>query len=275
MSEYIPTNALDRALMALQRSPAATADFYRELSEGELWFLVRFHPEIEGEVLEIKNGSPLPFAILEDQAGAVVPLFSSEARLDEGLKRGRVPERTFAAAAMPAKQVLEILGKANLRAVVNKSCGTGQIVIPANLMRDLANGRVFQPNPVQAQQRGRLKIINPADYPTNLIQPVFEFMRRHAKFRAAWVFDSSPLVKQPVPGRCYQLLFLMAPRDEGLFNDLNIAIQAARAPDDDVGLGLLDETDTGYIGQLFQKARPFFVAPDYPAPSGPATGAAP
>jgi hypothetical protein len=269
MSDFIPTNELDRALMAVQRSDAAWPDVYRQLIEGELWFLVKYHPEIEGEVLELKNGSPLPFALLADKEGAVVPLFSSEARLEEGLKKGRVPARTFSAGSMPAQQVLAILGQTKLRAVINKSCGTGQIIIPPDLMRDLASGKALAPLPLgqERHKKGVLKIINPADYPTDLIQPVFEFMRRHAGFRVAWIFDSSKVVDKPVAGRCYQFLFVMQPRDEVIFHDLNMTIQAARAAADEVGLGLLDETDENYIAKLFRQAPPFFKAPDYRPPN--------
>jgi hypothetical protein len=42
-----------------------------------------------------------------------------------------VPPRTYTAAAMPAVQMLEILGKAELRAVINKTCAT--IVFPSVL----------------------------------------------------------------------------------------------------------------------------------------------
>src|SRR5437867_3418261 len=120
MSNSTPMNNLDRAIMAVQRSKSSLPEFYRQLVAGELWFLVPYHPEIEGELLELKQGSPLPFASLTDQQGEVVPLFSSEARLDEGLEKGRVSARTYSAGSLPAIQVLEILGKAGLRAVINK-----------------------------------------------------------------------------------------------------------------------------------------------------------
>src|SRR5690349_20173167 len=136
MSDFIPMNELDRAIMAVGRTRAGMADLYRLLVQGELWFLVRYHPEIEGEVLKLENGSPLPFAMLADAQGGIVPLFSSEARVEEGLEKGRVPPRTYTAGTMPAVQVLEILGKAGLRAVVNKSCATGELVLPPDLMRD-------------------------------------------------------------------------------------------------------------------------------------------
>ena len=198
MSGSIPMNELDCAIKAMQRSQAHFPDFCRELSAGELWFLAPFHPEVEGKLLELKNGSPFPFAMVQDQMGEVVPLFSSEARLQEGLEQGRVPGRRYSAGSLPAIRLLEILGQSNLRAVVNKGCATGELTIPADLMRDLADGSALKPSPDKGPKRGRLKILNPADYPTNVIQPVFEFIRRQKNFRLAWVFDAALCVDPPV-----------------------------------------------------------------------------
>ena len=43
--------------------------------------------------------------------------------------------------------------------------------------------------PVGHTEHGKCNIVNPADYPTHLIQPAFEIMRRHKNFRAAWVLS--------------------------------------------------------------------------------------
>jgi hypothetical protein len=266
MSNFIPANDLDRAIVAVQRSKAGLPELYRQLAAGELWFLIPYHPEIEGELLELKNGSPLPFASLTDQQGEVVPLFSSEARLEEALDNGRVPARTYSVGSMPAVQVLEILGKVGLRAVINKSCATGQVLIPPNLMRDLADGSALAPMPLGERQHGKAKILNPADYPTDLIQPVFELLRLHRNFRAAWVFGGTEAKAQPEKGRSYQLLILMQPRDAVIFHDLSMVVAGLRPKVHELGVGLIDEKDLDSIKQLFRKAAPFYTAADYTRP---------
>ncbi len=259
--------------MAVARSRAAMPDFFRELTKGDLWFLIRRHPELEGEAIELKEGSPLPFAMLEDAQGAVVPIFSSEARLEEGLKKGRVPPRTYSAATMPAVQVLEILGKAELRAVINKSCATGEMTIPPNLMRDLVDGTALRPLPTGERQHGTVRKLDPADYPTNLIHAAFEVMRRHRNFRAAWIFRPGGGEPEPVNGHRYQLLFRMDPRDERVFHDLSLVVHASVGKTDQVRLGLLDETDTAFIARMFRAAHPFYVAADCHPPQPGSLGA--
>jgi SseB protein N-terminal domain/SseB protein C-terminal domain len=267
VNRFVPSNDLDRALAALRRSRSATPEFYRQLATGDLWFLVRYHPELENEDMQIQGGSPLPFVVLQDEAGEVVPLFSSEERLEEGLENGKVPPRTYLAGSMAARQVLEILGATELRAIVNKSCATGSVVIPPDLMRDLANGTALKSSSLDRPTVEKvLSRLDPADYPTNLIQPVFEHMRRHANFRAAWVFGPPKGAGDAEGKPVYQLTILMEPRDEALFHDFNLVAQAAKGKACEVELSLLDETDATEIARLFRQAQPFYVAADYGRP---------
>ena len=143
MSDSIPLNDLDRTIIALRKSKAPLPEFMRNLGEGELWFLIPWHPEVEDTDMELKNGMPLPFSMLQDKEGAVVPLFSSFERAQEAMEKHQIPERTYSIAAMQAMAVLQVLGYAKLRAVVNKGCKTGEVTIGPDLMRDVANGSAF------------------------------------------------------------------------------------------------------------------------------------
>lgn len=206
----------------------------------------------------------MPFVRLQTERGVVVPVYSSEARVAEGLKQGKVPPRTYMAAMMPAVQALEILGKLNLPMTVNKGCATGDVTLPPNLLRDLADGTALQPLGTGGEKSEQLTLekINPADYPTDLLQPVFEFFRQHRSFRAAWIFSRAS-GGHPAPAhRPYYLLVLMEPRDATLFHDFNLVAQSARGKHE-LNLSLADEKDPEYIAGLFRQARPFYVAADW------------
>jgi hypothetical protein len=157
-----------------------------------------------------------------------------------------------------------------LKAVVNQGCSSGAVTIQPDLMRDLASGQALKPILPEGQMHGVMTILNPADYPTHLIQPLFELMRQHAQFRAAWVCAFPPEPDAPVRPPHYQLLILMDPRDERLFHDLNMTLSAAERDQTGpkTGLGLVDETDADYIAGLFRQAPAFFTAADYLRPSG-------
>ncbi len=261
-------NDLDRAIIAVRKSKSALPEFMRRLSEGELWFLVPYHPEIEGGDMILKNGMPLPFSRFKDEDGVFVPIFSSHERVREFMKRSRFSARTFSAGSMPAKQVLEILGKLELRVSLNFECPkTGDVGLPPNMMRDVADGSALAPDTELLQKvEEALNIIGPADYPTDLIQPAFELLRKHPAFRAAWVFERAKGQPTAKGWRRYQILVLMSPMDMVIFHDLNLVVQSTTTPTNKVDIGHLDENDTALLATLWQQAPPFYTAPDYVRP---------
>lgn len=268
MNAPLPENDLDRAIRALARSQSAMPDLLRALSEGDIWFLMEFHPDLEGTELSIENGSPLPFVIMQDDQGQIVPLFSSGERLDEAMQSPGAPKKKFMAGTMPALQAMDILGAMQLRAVINKGCATGSVAIGPDLMRDLADGSALRPPAREGHEpvEKTLNKIDPADYPTDLIQPLFEHMRKHPQFRAAWVFGDAQNQVQPGVLPKYYVLVLMQPVNEPLFHDFNIVAQAAKGKKCEVELSLTDPEDKAEIVRVFLQAQPFFLAPDYHPP---------
>ncbi len=269
MNLPVPENDLDRAIRAVTRSQSAMPDLFRALSAGEIWFLMEYHPDLEGEELSIQNGSPLPFVVMQDAQGQIVPLYSSGERLDEAMRSPGAPKKKFMAGAMPSLRAMEILGLVKYRAVVNQGCATGNVTIGPDLMRDLASGKALKPLPsLGSGPTGRrvVNLINPADYPTDLIQPLFEHMRQHPNFRAAWVFGLSLAEPAAATLPTYGVSVLMQPRDEELFHDFNLIAQAAKGNLCEVELNLMNETDEAEIRKLFTAAQPFFKAADYQPP---------
>ncbi len=260
-------NELDRALVALGRSKSALPDLMRELREGDLWFLLPYHPELEGEAMELKSGMQLPFSMLQEGEDIVVPIFSSSERLDESLQTAKIPALTYCAGCMPAQQMLEILGKAELCAVLNKSCHTGQMVIPPDMMRDVADGSALKPpNSPTTREKGTVRAVDPADYPTDLLQAVFESLRQHRQFLAAWIFED--VVEQPLPagGRRFRFMILMDPRDALIFHDFNLVANSAHNEEDQVALCYAEEKDPEFVSLLWKTAMPFYTAPGYERP---------
>ena len=103
--------------------------------------------------IEIANGRPFPFALVQEQKGDAVPVFSSEARVNEGLRTA--PANAFSVAAMQAMQVLEILGTTKFGMVINKGCATGALTIWPDLMRDLVSGKALKATEMGKVERER------------------------------------------------------------------------------------------------------------------------
>ncbi len=173
-----------------------------------------------------------------------------------------MPPNTFCTAKMKAREMLEILGKMNMQALLNKGCSTGAFILPPDMMRDLASGEAFKPTvPTGKTEEFTLKIVEPADYPTDLIQPLFETLRRDRKFRAAWVF------RKPEPtaeaGTRYMFMVVMNPRDEVLEHDFRIVLANTNQPPNEASATFVDESDAACIAVLLKAGRPFYRAPDF------------
>lgn len=233
--------------------------------QGELCFLPTYHVGIQDEPLVVNKGELFPLALLRDEDGEFTPLFSSEARAEEGMRHGQVPMPTYLTGTLPAKQLLGMLAITPFGAVFNKGCLTGEIAIKAELIRDLASGQVFQPteNDPGRQQTGTVTPLDPADYPTELVQRAFEFMRRHQNFRAAWIWVVEVAGR---PG--YTIGVVMEPPDAGLFHDFNLAVHAGLSRDYGSYLRLLVEQNRDSYAEAIKMSPPFYTAPDYLPPPG-------
>ena len=266
MSYNDSMNELDRAVMRMAKSHAALPDLMRCLSEGELWTFIPWHPEVEDTDMELTNGMQMPFSQFEDEKGVFVPIFSSFERAREAMKQGRFPGRTYSAAAVDAKILMLILGGANLRAHVNRGCKTGGVLIGPDMMRGIADGTALATNEFEPTKNVKLKKLDPADYPTNIVQSLFELMRQHKNFRAAWIFGRPKSQPEPPNGRGYNLMVLMEPRDAVLCRDLNLVAGSAAGKLNELELGYVPINDGSYTAKLFAEAEPFYVAADYERP---------
>ena len=270
MEEFIPVNHLDRALVAAHRSPSAMPELCRQLTQGELFLLIPYDPEMEEEdCIQLVNGMEVPFLRQGEGESEVVLIFSSQDRAQEGMRRGKVPPGTIRIVSMTAIQALEVLGKAGLPALVNKSCATPQLILPPQLMLAIASGEVFHSSKVTAAEieEVALRLLDPADYPTDLIQPAFEILRKHRQFRAAWIFTRPPVATTSPPHPIYQFIILMDPRDDHIYSEFNLVMSTSHGPEVEVYHSRIDGSDPVYVAKFFQRAHPFSVAADFGRPA--------
>ena len=260
----MPTNELDQAIVALQRSRAAFPDLCRRLCQSELFLLIRYQPDLVDATLELKNGAPFPFARLQTEKGETVVAFTSVERANEGLAKSGVRDMEYVIGSMPALQALEVIGKMKFSLTLNKGCATGEVRLPPDLLRHLADGTALKPLPASGKVENiTLEIMDPADYPTQVVQDAFELFRRHAAFRAAWIFTRSDKPK------AYYLILIMQPRDAALFHDFNLVAASAAGKKHPVHAELADENNAEHIACFFKCGRPFYQAVDYQPPAAP------
>lgn len=261
-------NDLDRAIIAIRKSKAGHPELMRRLREGKLWFLVPYHPEIEDHAIHIEEEMDVPFAHLKEGDYDFVPVYSSFERAREGMKQARFPGRMFSAGSMDAIQALQLLAKLKARALLNFKCrSTGEVGIPSPMLCEIADGSALAPETGPLVRKDvDVVTLNAADYPTDLLQPMFEVLRKHAAFRAAWVFLRYVEKPSEEAERMYQFVVIMNPKDDVIFHDLKIVSQSALPPGANAHLVCSDENNTDLLATLWPLSAPFYTAPDYVRP---------
>ncbi len=265
-------NDLDRAISDMKRGPSAQPELYRRLSEGELWTIIPRRPAIEEVQFDFSQETELPLVALPHGKRKVIAVYSSEERLMEGLSRGKAPPETYAALAVPANVLLEAISRAGLDAAVNYFCQTtGQVIVPPDILRGLADGSALKPAKVTGKRpevREWLKVVSPADYPTRMLQPLFELFKQDRSFRAAWIFEVPKTAPTTESGRHFKVLVLMDPRNDAIYHDVEVVLDAVPKDGNVISGGLLNEKDRRAIERTFGVAEPFFMAVDYERPAG-------
>jgi hypothetical protein len=259
-------NELDRHIWRVQKDKSAVLPFFRSLLSAELDVLMPYQNELEGETLRIENGAPFPFALFDSPEGKYVVGFTSPERADEGMKAGKVPPNTFLSCVVNGRELCEMVGVMNFSLVLNKSCPTGEFRMNDALLRDLANGEALRATSPDHTDKMTLHQVDPAHYPTDIIQAAFQKMRQHSAFRAAWL-----LAQHDEKEWWYVLMTLINPPDDQLRHELDLVVQLARSKSDlavrtaQLDLGNPENVtgafrqfpDTFYTAPGFDPAKPF------------------
>ncbi len=254
-------NDLDQGIWRARKSSAEMPNVFRALLATEMDVLMPYQAEVEGEMIAIENGAPFPFALFEGEKRQFVMAFSSAQRSEEGMRAAKVPENTFLTAVVNGRDLCEMIGVMKFDLVINRSCQTGEVKLNDELLRDLAKGRVLQASPDEPDiKKLTLFSIDPADYPTAVVQAAFEKMRQHSAFRAGWM-----LAQRTDNGPIYCLAVLINPESEQLRHELNLIVQLAR-PDKAMELNVtaLDLSDPENVAGAFRQfPGTFYLAPGF------------
>ena len=129
----------------------------------------------------------------------------------------------------------------------------------------LADGTILRPIPSSAQQQGRVKIVEPADYPTDVLQPLFRFLAGRPEVKAAWLFRQ---IEQPDPAKINYVFGLLVAcgSTEQLLQDFAVVAKSATRDEADFGVTIIN-SDEPSVAKIISKYPAFYAAPDYKAPS--------
>ena len=265
MSMKDPMNALERAYVGVARGPEGRPEFFRQLRESMLAFLMPFHPELDG-IMQFGNGDTVALSAWEGPKGTFIPIFTSVDRAEQALKTVGAPDNQYSLAEMKGEWLFMLVACQQHGVVINPACGMAEFYLDLRAAKLLADGSILKPIAAGPQEHGRVIIVKPADYPTDFIQPLFRFLRGRAEVQAAWLFRREPA---PDPANPYYVFGLLATgKIPALKHDFTIVAQSARVQGADFGVTLMDPNDPA-MAKVMAKFPPFYAAPDFRAAAFP------
>ena len=185
-----PTNDLERALVAAMRGPAGQPEFYRQLRDSEVVFLMPYHPDLEG-TMSVTGGDRVAMVSWKSLQGEFVPVFTSR-RVATWAIKTRAPGEPYALAAVKGETFFLMVAPQKQMVIVNPGCPTGEVLLVPEAVQAMADGSIFKPITSVEKTEEQVIIMDPADYPTDFIQPLFQFLRGRPEVRAAWIFQQNP-----------------------------------------------------------------------------------
>jgi hypothetical protein len=255
-----PQNELERLLAARDFGPHCYPTVFRLLRESRLVFLLPCHPELTGTQDTVGPGEPLPrFPIWESpETGRRIPIFSSAQRAKEGCKAAGAPDGTYALAEMSGRELFDLLACQPEPIALNPGCDTHVLFFSTSTARELASETRVEPVKSKRKQ-ATASIVDPADYPTDFLQPLFRFLCGRPEAQAAWLLREDTKRGAPV-----SYVFVLKVRGEAqeLEADFRMVAGAACPKDVKYALAPFDPNNEELV-KLTAQFTPFFAAPGY------------
>lgn len=259
-----PQNELERLLMARHFGPQFYPDVFRLLRASPLVFFLPYHPELPGTSDTVRNGDLLPpFVIWEsEEQGRTIPVFSSPHLARKAWRTVGVEDSAYVMGEMSGQDLFELLSFQPDSIVINPACSSNTMYLDVTAVKKLADGSILDPEGGEMKE-GIASIVDPADYPTDFLQPLFYFLRGRPEVRAAWL-----LQEDTEPGVPISYVFVLQVTGQVLEveRDFRVVARSACPPNVGYGVTFFDPANESLV-QLTREAMPFFAAPDFRGPN--------
>ncbi|HEY0552532.1 MAG TPA: enhanced serine sensitivity protein SseB C-terminal domain-containing protein [Verrucomicrobiae bacterium] len=257
-----PLNDLERLLATPKFGPQSYPEMFRLLRESELAFLLPYHPEMEGGTIGLKNGDRLPpFVVWESKAdGRRIPVFSSIERAQEACKKTGSHEKQYVICEMKGQELFHLISCQEHPIVLNPATTANALFMDMNGVKQIANVPDAQADPAAGKEEGRVQLLAAADYPTDLVNAIFQYLRQRTDVQAAWL---ATVMNRTEPGTAY-IVLVLTNGDQKKLQEGIIIVAGSVLPqkDDTCYVGFVDTNDRQLMAAA-AKFPPFFAAPGF------------
>jgi hypothetical protein len=217
-SEFVPTNALEEALVHAARDPAARARFYEVLLESTVLLLTPEPPGEEGS-RTLQKDETVKLVTMAGADRRLVPFFSSRQALELALgPRGR----TQGFLAMGARDAFALLSQGEAWAVLNPGLAYGKEFTTTEI-RALTRGSFGEPDRRRYEKETRVLLGEPAEYPHRLVELLTRIFASHPGIEAAYLAHFS----EPERGEpAHPLIGILGQIDDAVMRESGLAAEA-------------------------------------------------
>jgi len=248
-AEFVPTNALEEALVRAARDPAARAGFYEVLLESTVLLLTPEPPAHEGS-RTLQTDETVKLVTMTGADRTFVPFFSSRQALEQALG---AKGRTQGFLAMGARDAFELLSQREAWAVLNPGLAYGKEFTAAEI-RGLARGSVNEPDRRTYEKETRVILGQPAEYPHRLVELLSKIFSSHPGIEAAYLAHFC----EPDRGEpAHPLIGILGQVDDAVLRESGLAAEAVSTlPVDFVRID--PEATRGVSVYLLRESKPFY-----------------
>jgi hypothetical protein len=246
MTEFVPENALEVALVAAMTDPAARPDFYQVLMRSDLFVIDEGPGDMRAGRHTIQKDKQLRVRNVDVEGIPHVPIFSSPARI------GMVVQSQVHYIGMGAPTLFGIFGGNHL--VLNPGFPCSKQFTPAEIGA-LLDGSLFAPRSKEVVQNERQVLLGqPATYPTRLVETLAAFFRRRKEVRAAYLAQWL----DPVLGSSAHMLIGIDSKGDfdRLIGEASLVLDQGSKAGDVVDFVRIDNSDISRY--MIKETKPFY-----------------
>jgi hypothetical protein len=257
-----PVNDLERAYRDAHLGLEETVEYFRQLSESILLFLMPLPPDGK-QILQLGNGDSMALTLWNVQGEDMVPIFTSTDRVEEALQAaGKWHERN-GVGEMLGKELLHVISMQPKphRIVVNPGCQSGWRTMDRKMVEAILDGSaMFIPTQGERDLNG-LVLSLPVRLPDKIKQPLCKYFATRPEIKAAWLFYEEK------PAQPFEQVYAVGVMVEGgdareVLRETTLAIAGACPPEWGSRAFLMDPKDPGST-ETMAALPPFYSVPGF------------
>jgi hypothetical protein len=252
-----PTNDIERILDSKRFGPQDYPALFRLLLESDLVFLIPIWTAAPHLIHWGEHDGRPPFGrIRRREQGKTeerTPIFSSTDAARRACRASGLWKQ-FTLCQMNGQKLFEWLAQEDGMFVVNPSSTRNELHMDLAAVRKLADGSLLTQRP-REHVEGTLKLLDPAEYPTDFMQAIFEFLRKNSSVQAAWIFK----YLDGAGNLCYVFILDAPSNPKEVEDEFSLIARLACPKGAEWGVRFLDRNDSE-MARIPQEFAPFYRA---------------